>query len=156
MKLVRIHQGKSLKLWLRILIVIISIILMIAAFKSLSEPWSIMLPIIISILPPASWFATNILEINASKGLIFKGAWAMGFRFGTWKRFEALEITYDHVPIKLTTYTLPNNRIITTDKEYQAFAEIDAEEKIYLFGHPLKERIDQKVQMLHKKLGLNT
>lgn len=156
MKLVRINQGKSLPTWLRVFIVIISILLMILAFLKLITPWSIMLAILFSLIPPAGWFATNILEINTSKKMIFQGSWSMGFRFGNWKHFQELKIIFEEKKIKTTSFTLPNNKLITTNKEYQAFLETETAEKIYLFGHPIKDRIKEKVETLNKKLRLDT
>lgn len=156
MKLVRINQGKSLPLWLRIIIAIVSIFLMILTFQMIAAPWSIVLAILLSMIPPAGWFATNILEINTSMKMIFRGSWIMGFRFGEWKRFHELKTITEKKQIKTTSFTLPDNKHITTNEEYQAFLEIESGEKIYLFGHPIEKRIKEKVETLNKKLKLKT
>ena len=155
MKTVRINQGKSLHVGLRILVTLASIILMVLSFKVISEPWSILVAILLSLISPAAWFATKIFEIDPTKKKLFKGSWFMGFRLGDWFEFKDLDIMTKKTRIKKTEFSLPDGKKLFTNQEYQVFLLADSEEH-YLFGHPLKERIDEKIQTLNKKLELNT
>lgn len=154
MKPVRINQGKSFPLWSRVIIGVMSCLLIIWILKTLGYPWSIFLAILLSVVPQAFWFATKLFEIDTKNKKIFKGSWSMGFRSGQWIGFNKLNIETERVKIKPTEFSLSDNRNIITDHEYHVFLILDEEEKLYLFGHPLKERIEEKTQTLNKKLGL--
>lgn len=155
MRRTRINQGKTFSLSLRIIISIFSISMMIWVFKSIGAPWSIPIAILVSFVPPAAWFSTKIFEIDPNRKKIFIGSWSMGFRFGKWIQFKEIEIKIQKARIKKTEFSLPDGSRMITDQEYQAILKTNANESFYLLGHPLKERIEEKIQTLRKKLELD-
>lgn len=132
----------------------LSIGLIVLLFKTIPAPWSIVPSILLSILPPATWFATRILEIDPTNNLLFVGSWCMGFRKGRKIVFKKFEITDQEARIKRTAFSLPDGKEIVTDREFRAVLTLETGESFHLVGHPIKERIEEKIQVLNKKLGL--
>ncbi len=156
MRVVRINQGKALSLPFRF---VIALILMGAIFKALvllSEPYSIFVAIILSFLVPAIWFATSLIIIDEERHILFKGNWAMGFKFGKKIVFSSIkEILVKKVKTKKKYHTLSNNQAFFSDQEYRAYVVIDSDEQYFLISHPNQERVKEKCNHLVKKLALN-
>ena len=153
MRTVRIHQGKTFSLGIRLLIAIISMGVIFLLLRTFPSLWAIGISIGFSLIPPAGWFATRILEINPVNKQLFIGSWCMGFRVGRRIHFQELEIKSSVAKIKRTAFSLPDGEIIT-NKEYRATLHIETGESFHLVGHPVKERIEEKIHILCKKLGL--
>ena len=151
-----INQGKSLPAWLRMTIGLLICVAIITILRTIREPYSIGLAIGLSVLFPAAWFSTKILQIDLKSNKIFLGHWSMGFRFGKTRPFSNLSITTKKASIELTHFTLPNNQTMSTDTEFHAYLEMDNEAPLYLFGHPVKSTFDKKIKVLHEKLGIST
>ena len=151
-----IHQGKSLALSMRLIAASLGCLLIILALTHLKATLALPLSMLLSLILPASWFATRVLEIDMKTKTFFKGSWVMGFKFGQQKRFEEIKMISKKVPIKETEFVLPGNKAFVTNHEYQAFAIVDSDLEVYLLGHPLEKKISEKIAKINKKLGLPT
>ena len=155
MKVLKINKGKAIPLPFRFFSVIVLAFIIIKSMQSLEEPWSIIVSIILSMILPAIWFATNIIAIDMSAKSIFDGTWIMGFRVGKPIPFDSIEKIYiNKVKTSQTTYSLANNKSVVTNHEYRAYLKTNSGEKFYLFSHPLEEKAREKVLKAQQKLGI--
>lgn len=154
MRPVRIHQGKTYPLGLRLSAALIVCTLIIVVLRHILAPLSLGIAILLAPVLPALWFSTRIVEIDVARKRLFQGSWTMGFRWGKNVSYEKIDLSVQKNRIKRTEFSLPNNRTLITDHEYQAFLEIDSKTDVYLFGHPLEDRIEEKMQTLRKKLSI--
>lgn len=156
MRIVRIHQGKTLPLQFRLVIAIILGTLIVLIMIQIRQPYSIVFTIALSTLTPAIWFSANMLEIDLTKNEVFKGIWVMGFRFGDKTSFSSIEkIFIKKTKTKQTIYSLANNKNVVTDHEYRAYIKLDSGHKYFMISHPVKTRIIKKCQQAIRKLGLS-
>ncbi|MBC6427609.1 MAG: hypothetical protein GDA51_14355 [Ekhidna sp.] len=156
MKIVSIHQGKTLPLPLRFFIAMIPGALVVISMNQFAQPYSIVLAIALSALVPAVWFATDILTIDLEEKKIFNGAWVMGFKFGRVTSVTSIEKVFiNRIEIKQTIYSLANNKNISTNYEYHTFLKLDSGEKFFMFSHPVRERIIEKAKQAIHKLELS-
>ena len=156
MKIMRIHQGKSLPLPFRFLMAMVFGVLIIASIQQLAWPYSIAFAMVLSTLAPAVWFATNILIINMEEREIFNGVWVMGFKFGRITPVTSIEKVFvNRIKTKQTMYSLANSKSILTNYEYRSFLKLASGEKFFMVSHPRKERIIEKSQQVIHKLGLS-
>ncbi len=65
------------------------------------------------------------------------------------------EIIIRKVKTKRTVYTLSNKENIVADHEFRAILKLENDEEYFLFSHPLKDRVDEKVTKIKKKLEIN-
>jgi len=122
----------------------------------LVQPYLIALAIVLSMLVPAAWFATDILIIDLEEKKIFNGTWIMGFKLGRVTSITSVrKIFINRVKTKRTIYSLANNKHISTNYEYCAFLKLDSGEKFFMVSHPVKERIIEKSRQAIHKLGLS-
>lgn len=154
MRPVRIHQGKTYPLWLRLSVALTVCALIVVTFRYVLAPFSLGIAILLAPVLPALWFSTRIVEIDAAQKRLFQGSWTMGFRWGKNMNYEQVDLLVQKKRIKRTEFSLPNNRTLITNQEYQAFLVLDSKTELYLFGHPLEDRIEEKMQTLRKKLSI--
>ncbi|WP_462252276.1 hypothetical protein [Ekhidna sp.] len=156
MRIIRINKGKAVRLPLRLLCVILMILMTVKLANWLSEPWSIISVILIASFLPAIWFATKIIIINEENKTIYDGIWTMGRKLKKSSNYTSLsEIIIRKVKTKRTVYTLSNKENIVADHEFRAILKLENDEEYFLFSHPLKDRVDEKVTKIKKKLEIN-
>ena len=156
MKIVRISKGKAVSLPLRLGAVAITIFSIIKVVDLLSESLSIFVILILCCFVPAIWFATNVIIINEENKTIFDGIWTMGKKLGKPVKYNKLEEVFiEKIRTKKTVYSLPNKQNIISDHEYRAYLKLSNGKKYFLLSHPLKNRIEEKVTKINKKLELN-
>jgi len=156
MRIVRIHQGKTFSLQLRLIVALFLGVSMVLIMEQIHQPYSIGIAIILSALIPAAWFTTNILTIDLEKCRIFVGIWVMGFKFGKETSFYTIEkILIKKLKTTQKLYSLANNLNIITRYEYHAFLKLDSDELFFLVSHPIEERIIEKCQQAIRKLRLS-
>ena len=156
MRIIRIHQGKTLPVAFRVTITMILGVLIVVTMEQLRTPYSIGLSILLSTLVPAFWFAAEILIIDLESNEIFNGTWIMGFKFGKVSPITSIDkIFINRVKTKQTIYSLANNKNISTHHEYRAFLKLATGEKFFMVSHPDKRRIVEKCQQAISKLGLS-
>ena len=156
MRIVRIHQGKTLPLQFRIVIAMILGILVVVSMDQLPQPYSIAAAIALSALVPAAWFATDLLKIDLEANKIFNGAWVMGFKFGKETPITSIEkIFINRIKTKQTIYSLANNKNVSTHYKYQSYLKLSTGEKFFMVSHPSKNRMIEKSKQAIHKLGLS-
>ena len=154
MRPVRIHQGKTFPLFTRLLVSGMVCALIVFIFHYIQSPISLIISILISPALSACWFATRIFEIDIANRMIFQGNWTMGFRWGSTTNYEQINLLKRKERIKRTEFSLPGNKTLFTDREYRAYLIVDSETELYLFGHPIEDRINEKMKVLRKKLSI--
>lgn len=155
MKIVRVNRGKTLGLPFRLLAVGITFFSIQWLMNMLEEPVSIIVSMLVACFLPATWFASDILIIDAEKNQIFDGVWTMGMKWGKSLKYDTISaISIERVETKPTLFVLPNKQEITSTHEFQAFAILDDNQKIFLISHPLEERLQEKIVKIKQKLDL--
>ena len=156
MRIIRINKGKAIKLPVRLVAVAAVITLTIKAVDWLPEPWSILSVIVISALLPGLWFATKVIMINEEEKTIFDGVWTMGLKFSKTRGYDAIEeIRLEKAKIKPTVFSISKKENILIDHEYRAFLILTNGDEYYLLSHPIKERVEEKLTKIRKKLAIN-
>ncbi|MEM6643270.1 MAG: hypothetical protein AAF616_09845 [Bacteroidota bacterium] len=150
---IKINQGKSLSLPLRLATTAASLTLIYYSFKLFPSPFSLIFPVSFSLIGPFFWFAIKLLEIDPLRKQVFTGIWSMGLRFGKWVEFKQAEIAVEETKIKPTEFLLENRRVTVT-REYRAFLVLENGSKIFMLSHPLQKRLQSKIQTLRHKLSL--
>ena len=155
MKVVRINKGKFFPLPIRLLGAISIALLILLVLQQFQKPFSIIFSILLSLLPPAIWFAAKLIIINPQKQWIFDGVWAMGFQIGKKEKFGSMDgILIQKVKTKKTVYSLPDKQTLVSDTEYHAFLKVDDNRKFYLLSHPVEDRIIEKTKKIGKMLNV--
>ena len=153
MKVLKINKGKTISFLPRLTLILLAVVGIVKILQLIEEPYSLLLTMLLSLLPPAIWFATNIIIINAEENKIFQGVWVMGYKFGQTTRFDKIEaFEIEKKPIKKTLFTLSNNKSLLANYEYRVHLRVSPESRYYLVSHPLEETINKKVDKMKEKL----
>lgn len=147
----RIHQGKTFSAPIRITIAILVCAFIFIIMRNLGENVAIISSIFISMILPATWFATKIFEISTST--LFTGNWTLGFRFGTYHKFESLNLLIRKEKIKPTEFILGDNSTVLCDEEFRAYLKTENNSEFYLFGHPLEKKVIEKISLIQEKIS---
>ena len=157
MRIAKVNKGKTFPFSIRFVSAVLIVFGIIQVMRSLEEPWSILVSIVLSFILPGIWFATNIIIIDLEKKQLFDGAWTLGFRMGKTQSFDSIEKVFlNKVKTKQIMYSLSNQQNIIANHEYQAYIKLNTGEKFFLFSHPLEERAEEKLTKISKKLKLES
>ncbi len=155
MEIIRINKGRAVNLPIRLVGIVVVAVITIKLMDSLSEPWSILIAILIASFLPALWFSFNVIIIDMNKKEIFDGVWTMGKRLGKPTPFNEIEkIFINKVKTKKTMYSISNQQNIVTNHEFRAYLKLDNGEKLFLISHPIEDTLEEKVTKIRKKLGI--
>ena len=153
MRILRINKGKTFPLASRLVNIALTIVGIIKILQLVEAPYSLLLTILLSLVPPAIWFATNIIIINAEENKVFDGIWVMGYKIGQSTPYDSIEqFEVEKKSIKKTLFTLPNNQNLLTNHEYRLHLRVSPENRYYLLSHPLEETINKKIRKMKEKL----
>lgn len=156
MKIIRISKGKAVNLPIRFAGVVLVVVMTVKLIDWLPEPWSLISTIVLATLLPAFWFATRVIIINQENKTIFDGVWTMGKKIGKPVSYEEIsDVFIEKVKIKQTVFSISKKESIIVNHEYRAYIKLSDEQQFYLLSHPLKERIEEKVIKIKKKLEIN-
>ncbi|MEO1254004.1 MAG: hypothetical protein AAFY41_03825 [Bacteroidota bacterium] len=156
MRIIRINKGRTISLPIRLLGVFGILMLITTAMINLSEAWAILVSIILASFFPALWFSFNVIIIDAENQEVFEGVWTMGKRFGKPVPFNKIEkIFINKVKTRQTIYSLSSKQNIVANHEFRAYLKLDNEEEYFLISHPIKERAQDKVSEIKRKLCID-
>ena len=140
MQIVRIGQGRSISIYIRLIltVIILSLFALTLEFQKELGDWYFLPGLALASCMPAIWTARRILEIEAVEGSITQYTWTMGRKWNLRKKgpYQFLQLSIDR------------------DEESDTAYLIAKEEKIYLFKGESEEDLKAALVPISKKLQL--
>ncbi|MEM6830165.1 MAG: hypothetical protein AAF551_06585 [Bacteroidota bacterium] len=148
MKGIRINQGRSVPLLVRLVVSFVVILVSIQILAHLPENAAIALTMSVSLILPVLWFSFDVLTIDTASRRVHQGIWIMGRPIGRSKAYTKIENIFIEKP-----QTEQNGRNSTHQPPlYRAFITFDNQKKYYILSGRSEESLKKKLSKIKKRL----